>query len=440
MTRFAQVSFVALALVFASACSSSSSGDAPTAVAAEAQMALNGELGTDPYVEEHEEGSVAWRIDPDGQVKAAISTSAGARVNSNIGGSLVYKVEGGEPRTVPLVADAKTGLLVAAGPKLEADLTEVSYTVTVSGKPWSGVMHVPVGGTTALVASGKAAAEAKVPDEAVGPHGGTIQVVGNDRLEMVADADTGDTRVYVLDASLQPVRVETRTLRMGFVAQQTVFVNFAPEPSGFFFTARLAPAVVVNPFRVTTVLAVGGVTHAAIWGYRPGVRIYSPSAIVKVAAAPRVRFALKGGFDGGFDVYGRAHTKVVARADDDDKKGNNGRQTGKDGTWDRDSGGSKDDGKADPRGGKAKDAHDAKGGGHDAKGGGHDAKGGGHDAKGGGHDAKGGGHDAKGGGSSKSSGNDAKGGGSSKSSGGSGGGSKSGGGGSKSGGGKGDKK
>jgi hypothetical protein len=354
MTRFTHVSLAALALALTPACSS---GEASVTAGAEAEMTANADLGAEAFVEEHDEGAVAWRVDTDGQVKAAVSASGGARIKENLGGTVVYKVEGGEPRTVPLVLDAKTGLLVAAGPKLEADLTEVSYTVTVSGKPWSGVMHVPVGGTAALVASAKVTAEAKVPDEAVGPHGGTIQVVGSDRLEMVANADTGETRVYVLDVDLKPVRVETRSLRMGFVAKTTTFVNFAPEPSGFYFTARVGAAV-LNPLRVTASLRVGSVTHAAIWGYRPGVRIYAPTAVVKIAAAPRVVFALRGGFDSDVDVHGRAHTKVHFRGDDDDrKKGNNGRHVGQDGTWARDSGGFKsDDGRDDPRGGKAKSA------------------------------------------------------------------------------------
>jgi uncharacterized membrane protein YgcG len=388
MTRFVHGSLVTLALVFASACGSS---EAPATVGTEAEIAVNGELGAEAVVEEHDDGSVAWRIDPDGQVKAAVSTSAGARVKQDIGGTLAFKVEGGEPRTVPLVVDAKTDLLVAAGPKLEAELTEISYTVTVSGKPWSGVMHVPVGGTAALVAGAKVTAEAKLPDEAVGPHGGTIQVVGNDRLEMVADADTGETRVYVLDVDLKPVRVETRTLRMGFVAEKTMFINFAPEPAGFYFIANLGSAAVINPLRVTASLSIGGVTHAAIWGYRAGVRIYAPSATVKIATAPRIRFVLKGGFNSGVDVYGRAHTKVVAN-DDDRKKGNNGRHVGQDGTWDRDSGGFKsDDGRDDPRGGRAKGADP----GGDSKG--RDS------SKSSSNDSKGGG-DPKGGGSSKSSG------------------------------------
>src|SRR5262245_35007859 len=104
MTRFAQVSFVALALVFASGCSSS--GEAPAAAAtAEAEIAVNGELGTEPFVEEHDEGSVAWRVDTDGQVKAAVLASTGARIKQDVGGSVIFKAEGGEPKTVPLALD-----------------------------------------------------------------------------------------------------------------------------------------------------------------------------------------------------------------------------------------------------------------------------------------------------------------------------------------------
>lgn len=94
------------------------------------------------------------------------------------------------------------------------------------------MIHVPVGGTAALVASAKVTAEAKLPDETAGPHGGTIQIVGDDRLEMVAEADTGRTRVFVLDVNLQPVTIETRTLRMGFVAERSELVTFVPAPSG----------------------------------------------------------------------------------------------------------------------------------------------------------------------------------------------------------------
>ncbi|MDI3288961.1 hypothetical protein [Polyangium sp. 15x6] len=435
MTRFAHVSLASLVLVFASACSSSSSeAPAPAAVNVEAEAVVNADLGAEALVEEHDEGTVAWRIDTDGQVKAAVTATATGRVKEDVSGSLIYKVEGSEPKTVPLVLDAKTGLLVAAGPKLEADLTEVNYTVTVSGKPWVGVMHVPVGGTAELVAGAKVTAEAKLPDETVGPHGGTIQIVGEDRLEMVADADSGETRVYVLDVDLKPVRIESRKLRMGFVAEKTTFVNFDPEPSGFYFSAKLgASAALLNPLRVTASLSIGSVTHAAIWGYRPGIRVYAPSATVKIAAAPRIRFSLRGGFDSDVDCYGRAHVKVHHRHDhdhdrdhdhdhDDRRKGNNGRHFGQDGTFARDSGGFKRDDAEHPGSSKAKGGGDddrgrsAKGGydhGSSVKSSGPSSKGGG-DRKSGGGDAKGGGDRKSGGGGSKSGGGDAKGGGGGK--------------------------
>jgi hypothetical protein len=221
-------------------------------------------------------------------------------------------------------------------------------------------LHVPVGGTAALVASAKVTAEAKLPDQTVGPHGGTIQIVGDDRLEMVADADTGETRVFVLDVNLQPVTLEARTLRMGFVAERSELVTFAPAVGGLYFVGRIG--AVINPLRITVALGFGGRTYGAIWGYRPGIRIYSPSATLLIATAPRIQFRLKGGFDSDVDVYGRAHVNV---------KGNNGRHVGQDGTWARDSNGFKsNDNSHDHNSGGARvkvDSHSGDHGGHDTK-------------------------------------------------------------------------
>lgn len=73
------------------------------------------------------------QIAPDGQVRAVVTATATGQIKENVSGSLVYKLQGDETKTVPLVVEPKTGVLVAAGPKLEADLTEVNYTVQVSG-------------------------------------------------------------------------------------------------------------------------------------------------------------------------------------------------------------------------------------------------------------------------------------------------------------------
>jgi hypothetical protein len=266
MTRLTRIALVSIVFALAPACSKTQE----TVAGVEAEAAVNADLGAEALVEEHDEGNVAWRIDGDGQVKAAVTATATGRVKQDVGGTLVYKMPSGEPKTVPLVLDAKTGLLVAAGPKLEADLTEVDYTVTVSGKPWSGVMHVPVGGTAALVTTAKATAEVKLPEK--GPHGGTLQVVGEDRLEMVSDPG-GEVRVYVLDADLKPRIRTSGSIRLGFVGTRAETLVLAPATAGAYFVGRVGG--VFDPFKLTVSANFGGTTHVALWGYRPGIRIYA---------------------------------------------------------------------------------------------------------------------------------------------------------------------
>ncbi|UQA55677.1 hypothetical protein [Polyangium aurulentum] len=275
MTRLTRIALVSIVFALAPACSKTQE---TVTAGVEAEAAVNADLGAEALVEEHDEGNVAWRIDSDGQVKAAVTATAGGRVNKDIGGTLVYKVPSGEPKTVPLVLDAKTGLLVAAGPKLEADLTEVNYTVTVSGKPWSGVLHVPVGGTAAIVTSAKATAEVKLPEK--GPHGGTLQIVGEDRLEMVSDPG-GEVRVYVLDADLKPRIRTSGSIRLGFVGTRAETLVLAPATAGAYFVGRVGG--VFDPFKITVSATFGTRTHVALWGYRPGIRV-----IASPVRAPRI--------------------------------------------------------------------------------------------------------------------------------------------------------
>lgn len=396
MIRLKYAPIFLLACTFLAGCGKSE--EAAPVVGVEAAMVVNTDL-PDAVVEEHDEGTVAMQIAGDGQVRAVVSASATGQIKENVSGTLVYKLEGGQTKTVPLVVEPKTGVLVAAGPKLEADLTEVNYTVQVSGKPWSGVLHVPAGGTASLTSTAKAAVEVKIDEKTVGPHGGTIQVVGDDRLEMVGD-EGGEVRVYVLDADLRPrTTIEGRTLRVGFIAERPEIVTFAAASSGPYFVGRLGTRAVVDPLRVTVSLGIGGTFRSAIWGYRPGIRVIAPTATVRIAAAPRVHFRLVGGFDSGVDVYGRTRARVETRDFDDDgkhHKGNNGRHFGQDGTFARDSGGFKSDNAVHPgghdRGGGASVHVNAHVGGRD------DHRGGGGSAKGGGSSSG-----SKGGGSSGSS-------------------------------------
>src|SRR5262245_45642064 len=117
------------ALVWATSCGSESApspeggAEGTSSASAAATAALDGDV----LIEEHAGGSITWKIAGDGEVKALVEVD-GKPARHDVSGTLVFKAK--EEKTVPLAADAKTGLLVAAGPKLEADLTEIAYTVS----------------------------------------------------------------------------------------------------------------------------------------------------------------------------------------------------------------------------------------------------------------------------------------------------------------------
>jgi hypothetical protein len=314
MPRFALITLASLALAFTPACNK-----AP----AESEVTAEATLSSDAFIEEHEGGTVAWNIGPDGQVKAVAATTGGQPIRKDVSGTVWWKVPSAEAQPIPLVLDPKTGLLVAKGPKLEADLTEVSYTINVGGKPWSGVLHLPAGGTVALVSSAKATAEVALPADKRGPHGGTIQVVGNDRLELVSEEGSPEVRVYVLDPELRIVRPEGRTIKLGVVAERPDIMVLSPAPTGLYFVGTFAAPL--DPFRLTVALSFGGTTHVALWGYRPGVRVVATS----IASAPRVTVHVKGAYavpDVNLQTRGNVDVKVQAKGasvkvqghDDDD--------------------------------------------------------------------------------------------------------------------------
>jgi hypothetical protein len=286
-------------LLVAAAAGCKGEAEATSDVAANAEVAPEAALGADAFIEEHEGGAVAWKVDTDGSVKAAVSVE-GKPVQKDVSGTLVWKA-GEETKTVPLTADAKTGLLIAAGPKLEADITEISYTVNVNSKPFRGTLHVPAGGTAQLVANAKASAEVKLPD--VGPNGGVVQVVGKDRVEVVADEVSGEVRVYVLDADFKAVAVGERSISLGVVADAPHMIALASVEGGAYFRARWSLAA--DPLKITVAVRNAGVTSVALVGFRPGARV-----IVR-ADAPRVKVRTKTTWaayvDGDADVRGNGH-------------------------------------------------------------------------------------------------------------------------------------
>jgi hypothetical protein len=325
-------------------------------------------LGPDALFVKVNDTTLGWSVDPDDHVRVALAASAAPEgtplspLPKEATGTLVYKSPDGTSKTVPMTV--QDGTLVASGPPLTADLTEVDYTINpgtptsgahaalgmpgahlaLEGLPppappapqVSGTLYVPPGGTAALVAdahatvgsgSGVAVAAGKP-----GPHGGVVQVIGGDPIEIAATKD-GTVRAYILSPDLsQPVVVADQKVTLGIVAERPETVVLVPDPSLHFFVGHWH--VHGNPLGITMHVNVGGHPHVAIVGYRPG-------AIVAVGVgAPVVRVAVVERWD-DVDVrwWPRASVNVnvgvgLFGVEDEDHEGDHdhGRHLG----WDKD--------------------------------------------------------------------------------------------------------
>lgn len=227
-------------------------------------------LGPDAFVEKFDGANVGWVIDGNDQVRAVVEGSDGKPLAKDVTGLLVYKASDGTSKTVALAPDAKSGTLVATGPKLDAPLTEVDYTVTSAGKPLSGTIYVPAGGTASIAAEAKVSVDAGTSAGAPGPHGGIVEHVGSDWVEVVSSKG-GEVRAYVLDADRQPIAPGTRKVVLGVVADRPELVVLEPEPSGRFLVGHWH--VHGDPTRMTVQVEAGGERHAVLVGWRPSVAV-----------------------------------------------------------------------------------------------------------------------------------------------------------------------
>jgi hypothetical protein len=286
--------------------------------------------GDQAFVETQPTGSVAWNVRPSGEVQAALRTKDGQPLPGPVTGTMQWTAPGQEPQTIPVAyAD---GTLTATGPKLAADVTEVKYAIDADGTPWTGVLHLPPGGTPEIVADATLAMKIQVPTGKVGPHGGRIQVVGPDRLELVSNAPTGEVRVYVLDANYAPVAVENRHVTLGVAAERSEVVDLEPDPGGLYFAAVWG--VNVDPWRLDATMRVGPSVYFGVWGYTPGLPLFvgpaAPRYAVRLAtgwgpptirghvlvSSPRVDLVFRGprgGFRGAAEVGGEIRGDGVRR-------------------------------------------------------------------------------------------------------------------------------
>lgn len=269
--------------------------------------AENIEASEDVLPEGHDEGTVVWRIAPDGQVRALVKAPDGKPIEKDVSGTLIVPGASGEQR-VALNYDTDQKLLVGAAPKLEADLTELRYEIKVSDKTWTGALHVPAGGTKALAeGSKKATAKVEVKGK-TGPNGGVIQVVGDDTLEIIADKESGEVRVYVLGPDLKPIAIGERKVKLGLVGATAETVVLAPGPGSLYFVGKVNAKV--DPVKVTVFVTHPDHVDVAVVGWAPGTVLVvgARAPTVKVLVAPAWRV----------DVKVRTPGVVVVGDDDDD--------------------------------------------------------------------------------------------------------------------------
>lgn len=201
--------------------------------------------------ERYDDGVLAWAINPDGTVLLAPKPSETGAVDRGTRVSLVPTPAGAAAFSpVALAYDSSTGLFTGKIPALTADVTELAYDVTIADKPIKGVIHVPKGGTSELVSSGKAAS-GKLPADAKGPNGGVVQVVGDDVVEIAADKG-GEVRVYVLDDAQKPVAVGTRTIKLAVGGSTGEVIELTPDSGGTYFKGKLSTKV--NPSKLTVIV------------------------------------------------------------------------------------------------------------------------------------------------------------------------------------------
>jgi len=267
-------------------------------------------LGDDVLIETHEKASIAWSVTSDGAVSAQVKTPDGQPVTEKVEGTIRWKSATGEAKSASLVSDPKKGVLVAQGPRLEADLTELEYTVTKDGAPLTGTLHLPPGGTAAIVADAKVSASVTVAADAKGPHGGVIQVVGDDRVEVVSEEGGEEVRVYVLNEKLEPVEVGDRTITIAVVSERgPEVVVLTPIEGKVYFVGKWR--VVGEPARVTVVVRRPGRVRVAIIGWRPGVVLIvgrsAPRIKVRVKAWGGANVKIKEGGPGGLKIDIKEH-------------------------------------------------------------------------------------------------------------------------------------
>jgi hypothetical protein len=214
------------------------------------------------FAEQSAVGTLHWNITPGGLAQLVVKNDAGIIQKGNVTGQLTFVTDDGQKtQNVPLSLDDKAGVLRAEGPELDDQVTEIRYSLMLDGRPWAGALHVPKEGTKGLADATK---DDPKPEQAKGSHGGEVHVIDGQRYEVVADGDSGDVRVYLIDGSKKP-----KKLKLALDADPPKQVELTLNAEGYYVASVDAAKLP----RKTSLIVVDDHDHAhvVVVGYRPGV-------------------------------------------------------------------------------------------------------------------------------------------------------------------------
>lgn len=170
------------------------------------------------------------------------------------GSITIESVEKKEKQTRPLAEDTAKGSLSAKGPAPK-EKTEYTWDLKVNGAPMKMTLRVPSGGTAAFEA---ASTHGKNGDHEHGsPHGGMVQPLGNDHVEVKLDK-TGDVTLWALDDSekAKPAKGWTATIRPVLPNAKDVKLDYDEKLDAL--RGKIDPVTQVHIDAIITVTPPGG--------------------------------------------------------------------------------------------------------------------------------------------------------------------------------------
>jgi hypothetical protein len=196
----------------------------------------------------------------------------------------------------------------------------VKYEITGGPRPWTGIIQLPVGGTKSLNATAKAASAAYVLP-IVGPHGGRIEHIGKDDVELLMDKDSGEVRAWII---VDGKAVDPGDRKFAVVIDDKRIDLKADANASFYGHVKADAGLHLDAIhKVSGILMVGTNVSTVEFGFRPHVYVYAPRVVVDLEVdnwtkEKRAKWCTHPDDDDDDHDHGRHHGH---HDDDDDDEG-----------------------------------------------------------------------------------------------------------------------